>query len=104
MFTTDKPEWAKKPTQSWHKDVWDIYFMGWGVPEGKLLTYEAYAAKQAKNPHLGGFAARKQIPISKTPTSAATPLKSKFLSLSHETHPRPPNHLASRAAGHTPRR
>ena len=42
MFTTDKPEWAKKPTQSWHKDVWDIYFMGWGVPEGKLLTYEAY--------------------------------------------------------------
>jgi len=23
------------------------YFMGWGVPEGKLLTYEAYAAKQA---------------------------------------------------------
>ena len=47
LFTTDKPEWAKKPTQPWHKDVWDFYFMGWGVPEGKLLTYEAYAAKQA---------------------------------------------------------
>jgi gluconate:H+ symporter, GntP family len=32
----------------------------------------------AKNPHLGGFAARKQIPIS---TSAASPLESKFLSV-----------------------
>ncbi|MDA1048781.1 MAG: c-type cytochrome [Verrucomicrobia bacterium] len=41
--------------------------------------------KYLKNPHLCGFAAKKQIPISqipisKTPTSAASPLKSKFLS------------------------
>jgi hypothetical protein len=34
------------------------------------------------NPHLSGYAAKKQIPISTTPTSAAMPLKSKFLSVS----------------------
>lgn len=47
LFSTDKPVWAEKPAQPWHKDVWDFYFMGWGVPEGKLLTYEASGAKQA---------------------------------------------------------
>jgi hypothetical protein len=47
LFTTDKPVWAQKPTQSWNKDVWDFYLMGWPVPEGKLLTYEGSAAKQA---------------------------------------------------------
>jgi hypothetical protein len=47
LFTTDKPVWAQKPTQSWNKDVWDFYLLGWPVPEGKLLTYEASAAKQA---------------------------------------------------------
>jgi len=47
LFTTDKPEWAQKPDTPWAQDVWDFYFMGWGVPGGKLLTYEAYAAKQA---------------------------------------------------------
>lgn len=47
LFAEQKPEWAQKPSQPWCKDVWDFYFMGWGVPEGKLLTYEAYAAKQA---------------------------------------------------------
>lgn len=47
LFTTDKPAWAQKPTQPWNKDVWDFYLMGWPVPEGKLPTYEATAAKQA---------------------------------------------------------
>jgi hypothetical protein len=47
LFSTDKPAWAQKPTQPWNKDVWDFYLMGWPVPEGKLLTYEASAAKQA---------------------------------------------------------
>jgi len=47
LFTTDKPVWAQKPTQSWNKDVWDFYLMGWPTPEGKLLTHEASAAKQA---------------------------------------------------------
>jgi hypothetical protein len=47
LFTTDKPVWAQKPTQPWNKDVWDFYLMGWPVPEGKLLTYEASAARQA---------------------------------------------------------
>ncbi len=47
LFSLDKPEWAKKPDQAWNKDVWDFYNMGWGVPEGKLLTYEASGAKQA---------------------------------------------------------
>lgn len=47
LFSTDKPVWAQKPTQPWSKDVWDFYLMGWPVPEGKLLTYEASAAKQA---------------------------------------------------------
>ena len=47
LFSTDKPAWAQKPTQPWNKDVWDFYLMGWPVPEGKLLTYEASTAKQA---------------------------------------------------------
>jgi hypothetical protein len=47
LFSTDKPVWAQKPTQPWSKDVWDFYLMGWPLPEGKLLTYEASAAKQA---------------------------------------------------------
>ena len=47
LFSSDKPAWAQKPTQSWNKDVWDFYLMGWPVPEGKLLTYEGGAAKQA---------------------------------------------------------
>ena len=47
LFSADKPAWAQKPTQPWNKDVWDFYLMGWPVPEGKLLTYEASAAKQA---------------------------------------------------------
>jgi beta-galactosidase/beta-glucuronidase len=47
LFSTDKPVWAQKPTKPWHKDTWDFYLMGWPVPEGKLLTYEASAAKQA---------------------------------------------------------
>ncbi|MCX6972441.1 MAG: hypothetical protein NTV93_20150 [Verrucomicrobia bacterium] len=47
LFSTNKPVWAQKPTQPWSKDVWDFYLMGWPAPEGKLLTYEASAAKQA---------------------------------------------------------
>ena len=47
LFSSDKPVWAQRPTQPWNKDVWDFYLMGWPVPEGKLLTYEGSAAKQA---------------------------------------------------------
>ena len=47
LFSADKPAWAQKPAQPWNKDVWDFYLMGWPVPEGKLLTYEASTAKQA---------------------------------------------------------
>jgi len=47
LFSESRATWAKKPTQPWHKDNWDFYFMGWDPPAGKLLTFEAYAAKQA---------------------------------------------------------
>ena len=46
LFSEARPVWAQKPTQAWHKDNWDYYFMGWEPPAGKLLTFEAYAAKQ----------------------------------------------------------
>jgi hypothetical protein len=46
LFSEARPVWAQKPTQAWHKDNWDFYFMGWEPPAGKLLTFEAYAAKQ----------------------------------------------------------
>lgn len=46
LFSEARPDWAQKPTQPWHKDNWDYYFMGWEPPAGKLLTFEAYAAKQ----------------------------------------------------------
>ncbi len=47
LFSEARAAWAQKPTQPWHKDNWDFYFMGWEPPAGKLLTFEAYAAKQA---------------------------------------------------------
>jgi len=47
LFSEARPVWAQKPTQPWHKDNWDYYFMGWEPPAGKLLTFEAMAAKQA---------------------------------------------------------
>ena len=47
LFSEGRPVWAEKPTQAWHKDNWDYYFMGWEPPAGKLLTFEACAAKQA---------------------------------------------------------
>ena len=47
LFSEARASWAQKPTQPWHKDNWDFYFMGWDPPAGKLLTFEAIAAKQA---------------------------------------------------------
>jgi len=47
LFSEARPVWAQQPTQPWHKDNWDYYFMGWEPPAGKLLTFEAMAAKQA---------------------------------------------------------
>ena len=47
LFSEARATWAQKPTQPWHKDNWDFYFMGWDPPAGKLLTFEAIAAKQA---------------------------------------------------------
>ena len=47
LFSEARATWAEKPTQPWHKDNWDFYFMGWDPPAGKLLTFEAIAAKQA---------------------------------------------------------
>ena len=47
LFSEERPVWAQKPGRPWHKDNWDFYFMGWDPPAGKLLTFEAYAAKQA---------------------------------------------------------
>jgi peptidyl-prolyl cis-trans isomerase C len=45
----------------------------------KERVYLRQIVVEEHNPHLSGYAAKKQIPI-KTPTSAASPLKSKFLS------------------------
>lgn len=45
LFSQSKPEYRKHPDQPWELDVHDRFYQGVDVPEGKLMTNVARAAK-----------------------------------------------------------